>query len=372
MIWIDARSIRSWLLLPVAIALLIPAASSSQVTEIIDSSGDEAGNPLNDPAGVAVDSGGNVYLAGDSSNNVFRITPGGIITEIIDATGDGLGNTLNIDNGGLAVDSSGNVYVAGGKSNNVFRIATPGPCSTSPSPCAITEIIDMTGHTLDECCDLATDPSGNVYVAGGISSKVFRIATPGLCSTSGTPCDITEIIDENGDGAGNALGNPLGVATDPSGNVYVTGFSSHNVFRIATPDDSCSTNGISSCIITEIVDVAGAGPGQLLISPDGVTTDPSGNAYATGYDNALQIVTPDSCGTTGGAPCTITEIIGENGDGTNDFERGRGITADSSGNVYVTGAWSNNAFQIAVPEPGTTASLVAGVLVLAAMKRRRG
>ncbi|MEZ5215136.1 MAG: SBBP repeat-containing protein [Ilumatobacteraceae bacterium] len=43
------------------------------------------------PYRVTVDSSGNVYVAGQGSNNVFRVSPGGGVTEIIDSTGDGAG-----------------------------------------------------------------------------------------------------------------------------------------------------------------------------------------------------------------------------------------------------------------------------------------
>jgi hypothetical protein len=45
---------------------------------------------------------------------------------------------------------------------------------------------------------------------------------------------ITEIIDASGDGAGNVLGDPTSVTVDASGNVYVVGLGSRNVFKIAT------------------------------------------------------------------------------------------------------------------------------------------
>jgi len=44
---------------------------------------------------------------------------------------------------------------------------------------------------------------------------------------------ITEIIDSTGDGGGNTLSGPFGITVDASGNVYVTGFDSHNAFKIA-------------------------------------------------------------------------------------------------------------------------------------------
>ena len=47
---------------------------------------------------------------------------------------------------------------------------------------------------------------------------------------------ITQIIDSTGDGAGNGLSAPFDIATDPSGNVFVTGAGSDNAFKIAAPD----------------------------------------------------------------------------------------------------------------------------------------
>ena len=89
------------------------------ITEIIDFTGDGAGNKFASPFGVATDVSGNVFVPGSRTHNAFKITPGGTITQIIDRAGDGAGNTLS-DPRRVATDVSGNVFVTGG--NNVFKI----------------------------------------------------------------------------------------------------------------------------------------------------------------------------------------------------------------------------------------------------------
>ena len=86
-----------------SMAMLSFPVTAQTVPEIIDATGDGAGNTPSGPVGIAVDGSGNVFVAGYLSDNAFKITPGGIITEIIDATGDEDGKTVD-DTSGMAVD----------------------------------------------------------------------------------------------------------------------------------------------------------------------------------------------------------------------------------------------------------------------------
>ena len=81
------------------------------------------------------------------------------------------------------------------------------------------------------------DGSGNVFVTGGCSHNAFKV-TPGAV--------ITQIIDTTGDGTGNTLNAPCGVAVDGSGNVFIAGLMSDNAFKV-TPGG----------VITQIIDNTG-------------------------------------------------------------------------------------------------------------------
>ena len=122
-------ALQKLLIIPLFVIILFSGsilhnANASFLTpvEIIDSAGDGGGNTLGNPIGVATDLSGNVFVTGFSSDNAFKITPGGTITEIIDSMGDGGGNTLD-GSRAIATDLSGNVFVAGGNSDNAFKIA---------------------------------------------------------------------------------------------------------------------------------------------------------------------------------------------------------------------------------------------------------
>jgi len=92
----------------------------------------------------------------------------------------------------------------------------------------ITQIIDSTGdgdgNVLDSPLGIAVDDVGNVYVSGRASDNVFKIEPNGT---------TTQIIDETGDGAGNRLEASFNVAVDGSGNVYVAGAGSDNAFKVS-------------------------------------------------------------------------------------------------------------------------------------------
>lgn len=238
-------------------------------SQIIDGTG-VPGNPaivLNGPSAIDVDSSSNVYVAGSLTHNAFKITPSGTVTELISTTGDGI-HALLVPLS-IAVGPNGNVYVSGSTSNNVFEIT---PDAT------ITEIIDIgpligPPGRLETPREVVVDADGNVYVTGQFSNNAFRITPDGT---------IDEIIDETGGELANPLGAPLHIAVDLSGNVFLTGTDTDNAFTIDTPD-GCSVAG-TPCTITEIIDETGDGM-AAVDAPLGIAVGDDGSVFITGSDS---------------------------------------------------------------------------------------
>jgi len=275
---------------------------------------------LSGPLGVVVHSGGNAYVSSFFGNEVIRIEPDGTQTPV---TITGLTGPL-----GIAVDAAENVYVTGFLSHNAFQI--PAGMFDTPPTGSATEIIDSTGDGSAPLTQpqgiTVDDTTGDVFVAGELSGNVFRIE-PG-----GGP--VTEIL--------SGLDRPVGVEVDDASNVFVsesgTSPNPGQVIRIAAP--GYLTN-------TTILDGSGAGLGQELDGPRALDVDASGNVYVAGNrsNNAFRVdLMPD--GTVAG----VTEIIDSTGDGSASLTATNGIAVSATGKVYVAGFGSfgdlDNAFEI--------------------------
>jgi sugar lactone lactonase YvrE len=180
------------------------------------------------PTGVAVDSGGNVYVA-DTDNAVIRkITPGGMVTTLAgneageggSADGTGIAAQFSIPSG-VAVDDAGNVYVAD-TGNDVIRVITPAGVVTTLAGAAGNQgTSDGTGLAarFNAPTGVAVDAGGNVFVADSGNSTIRRIAPGGVVTTLAGLPGISGDVD--GIGPQARLGTPAGLAADGSGGVYV-------------------------------------------------------------------------------------------------------------------------------------------------------
>lgn len=155
------------------------------------SDGTGAGARFNQPVGIAVGTGGRVYVA-DTANNLIRaINAEGVVTTLAGVTAvagakDGTGGEALFNQPrGLTTDASGNLYVAD-TGNSVIRKVTPtGVVTTLAGLTTIGGLKDGTGSDawFNLPRDLAADSGGNLYVADTGNAAIRKVTPAGVVTT---------------------------------------------------------------------------------------------------------------------------------------------------------------------------------------------
>ncbi|HUD47919.1 MAG TPA: hypothetical protein VMR33_13880 [Candidatus Baltobacteraceae bacterium] len=270
------------------------------------------GSGLDYPAGVAVDGAGNMYAADTLNFAIRKVTPAGVVTTLAGQFGsagfaDGTGSAARFYYpAGIAVDSAGNLYVAD-TWNNAIRELTPDGTNWAVTTIAGSPpasygsfgpeggFADGTGSAAQfwEPEGLAVGTNGTLYVAD-TGNDAIRIVSPVgsnwvVTTLAGTPCSCCGIIEDgmtcgNVDGIGSAaqFNHPEGVAVDTSGNVYVADTKNYTIRKIAPNGDVTTLAGLSgpvSVIEQEPGSVDGTGSAARFGWPSGVAVDGEGNVY---------------------------------------------------------------------------------------------
>ena len=210
------------------------------------------GSGFGGPVGVAVDSAGDVFVAdcGWSCAIYEIVAVNGAVsansTVIQIASKFSFGMPFDVK-----LDASGNLFVADWVYGNVYKIAAVNGVVSATS--AVTTIESgFSGPT-----SLAFDASGNLFVVDNGSKNVYEIPATSGSIVAGTTPVVTAYPS-----GGSWLG-PYGVATDASGDVFVTDSdgSVGNVYEIV------AVNGVVSS--SSAVNPVGSG----FTAPTGVVVD---------------------------------------------------------------------------------------------------
>ncbi len=136
---------------------------------------------FNAPAGLTADSAGNVYVV-DQNDTLRKITPAGVVSTLAGITGvagssDGTGIGAQFNNpAGLAVDSAGNLYVTDSANDTIRRVTPAGAVTTLAGRVGVEGGADGTGTTalFNTPLGVAADGSGNLYVADSYNDTVRK------------------------------------------------------------------------------------------------------------------------------------------------------------------------------------------------------
>ncbi len=188
-----------------------------------------------EPFGVAVDKEGNVYLtdAGES-NRVRKLTPEGVVTTLAGgregyADGRGAEAAFNTPSS-LAIDRGGNLYVADTGNNRVRRVTPEGVVTTvAGSGEAGFQDGPASGARFDAPVGVAVDSDGNVYVADSYNDRVRLVTKDGEVRTlagAGRPGHL------DGPAAEALFDTPCALAVSEAGDVYVADTGNNRLRKI--------------------------------------------------------------------------------------------------------------------------------------------
>ncbi len=289
------------------------------------------------PQSLATDSAGNVYVADSDNHTIRKITPAGVVSTLAGSAGDrgsvdGTGTAASFNFPyGLATDSSGNVYVADTDNHTIRKITPAGVVSTLAGSAGNSGSVNGTGTAarFDSPRSLATDATGNVYVVDTNDNTIRKITPAGVVSTLAGSAGVSGSVDGTGTAARFNL--PQGIATDSAGNVYVADTGNHTIRKITLA--GVVSTLVGSAGSTGSID--GTGTAARFNSPRGLAPDSAGNVYVADTDNhTIRKITP------AGVVSTLAGSAGVSGsdDGTGTaarFDTPFGLATDAAGNVYV-------------------------------------
>jgi sugar lactone lactonase YvrE len=203
---------------------------------------------LSGPSGLAVDRASNLFIADFKNGRVRKVSPNGTISTVAgggaDDPGDGGPSTAAMlaTPAGLAVDSTGNLFIASQNSHRVRKVSPNGTITTvaggGPGGLRAGGFSGDGGRAtkaqLKFPNDVAVDRAGNLFIADSGNHRVRKVSPDGTITTAaggGTRGPVAGIA------ATAAALDPFGVEVDNEGNLLIADNSNRilKVISVAAP-----------------------------------------------------------------------------------------------------------------------------------------
>ena len=226
--------------------------------------------------------------------------------------------------GGIAVDSSGNLYIADGGNHRVRKISG-GTITTVAGNGTAGYTGDngaATSAELNDPVDVAVDSSGNLYIADA-GNNVIRKVSNGTITTFAGNNTLGAGYTGDGGAAPNAqLNAPVGVAVDSAGNVYIADSNNNAIREVSGGNISTVTGG-------------------TLHHPCSVAVGPSNTLYVADTDGR-RVVFLSSGNATVFAGNGDFGFSGDSGLAVNaELYDPFGVAVDSAGYVYIADTFNS-------------------------------
>jgi sugar lactone lactonase YvrE len=299
------------------------------------------------PFAVAVDAAGNLYIADELHARIRKVDTSGTITTI---AGYGVG-AYGGDGGsataaaidlpmGVAVDSAGDVYIADTGNNRVREIsATSGIITTiaGNGTAGYSGEGTATAVELNQPIGVAFDAAGNLYIADQGNNRVRKVTGTTISTVAGTG-----VSGFSGDGASATaaqLSAPQGLAFDSAGDLFIADGANNRVRRISATGAITTYAGMGATLVSGD---GGSATAAGVPSPFGLAVDARGDVFvADEINNVVREITFDGVITT----VAGTGTYGYSGDGGAATLAGlanpTGIAIAGSGRLLIADSQNN-------------------------------
>ncbi|PYV04502.1 MAG: hypothetical protein DMG26_07295, partial [Acidobacteria bacterium] len=287
------------------------------------------GSGLDEARGIAVDSGDNAYITGETFSTDFPLSSAfqtankgnedGFVAAL-SSSGSLVYSTYLGGSGfdqpnGIAIDSMGRAYVTGSTNSSDFPVANAhqSACKSCPSlnDAFVAEIgaggsglvysTYLGGSGEDQGRGIAVDAQDNAYVTGVTFSADFPATSGAFQRTRlGSASAFVTKISANG----SALGYSTYLGSDQytygqavtvlNGNAYITGLTNANSFILMNPIQSARA-GFPDAFVTEL-DATGSSPffstylgGSSHDAARAIAVDQAGNVYIAGHTRSTNL-----------------------------------------------------------------------------------
>ena len=347
---------------------------------------------------VSMDSHGNIFVTGTTQSYDLPVTSGAYdasfngyydifvskfnsdLTQLLAFTY--LGGIKYDGVSSLAVDSLGNVFITGSTQSINFPV-TSGAYDTTfdnnaPYPDNafvlklnndLTTLLASTfiGGNSDTGQDIAIDSAGNIFVTGSTATTNFPV-TPGAYDASYNGgdydifvskfnSDLTQLLASTYLG-GTDMDIANGITVDPSGKVFIAGFTNSSNFPVTTGAYNTAYNG-KTLFISKLDNNLFGVLASTFIGGNSVTdiivSSVSGNIFVSGYTNSTSFpVTSGAYDTSynGGTydifvskfSSNLTQLLASTYLGGNDYDIVYGMDIDPLENIFIVGGTSSTNF----------------------------
>jgi sugar lactone lactonase YvrE len=178
------------------------------------------------PSGIVIDSAGNLYVGDAEAHVIRKITAAGVVTTFAGTTNvagsaDGTGTAASFnDPAGLAIDAAGNLFVADAKNNKIRKVTPAGVVTTyaGSGTAGSADATTAAAATFNVPVNLSIDSDGFLYVADTNSKLIRKISPSGKVTTVAGGGIGTDTANAGKDAS---FVGPTSVVFDKSKTLYV-------------------------------------------------------------------------------------------------------------------------------------------------------